>query len=296
MSNRLETAQMKLIHVPAEGDRLGHPCLVIIYGPDLGRKIDLDTSSLTIGRDSVSDVVVALKGISRRHCTISRGEFGYRLEDLESTNGTHVNDRELEPGEVVPLSSGDHIHLPGVVIKFLDGSNVEALYHEEIYRMTIVDGLTRVYNRRYLQEFLGREIARCRRHNRPLALILFDVDHFKRINDERGHVAGDHVLRELSKLARARIRHEECLARFGGDEFAVVIPETPLEGVRNFAERLRELVSIHPFSTDGNDIEVTISLGLAELTAYMHEPDQLIQAADANLYAAKDAGRNTSAG
>lgn len=271
------------------------PSLVVICGPDLGRLIPLEEPALTIGRDAGCEVVVPIDGISRRHCELVHRE-GVRLRDLGSTNGTWLNGRELAPDEEALLRTGDRVELVGVAFKFLEGNDLEAQYHEELYQLAIVDGLTRTFNRRYLMDFLNREISRCRRHTRPLSLLLFDIDRFKQINDCFGHAAGDHVLRGIVEVAREGVRREECLARFGGDEFAVVMPETELAGARVVAERLRGRVQLHPFEASGRTIPVTISAGVATLEPAMGDAEAMLAAADTQLYAAKMAGRNTSAG
>jgi diguanylate cyclase (GGDEF)-like protein len=271
------------------------PSLVVICGPDLGRRIPLALPSLTIGRDAGCDVVVPIDGISRRHCEIKQRD-GVRLRDLGSTNGTWLNGRALETGEEPILQTGDRVELVGVAFKFLAGNDLEAQYHEELYQLAIVDGLTRVFNRRYLMDFLSREISRCRRHARPLSLLLFDIDHFKQINDRFGHSGGDVVLRTIVDVARQGVRREECLARFGGDEFAIVMPETELPGARIVAERTRALVEHHTFEMGGRAIPVTISVGVAALTPGTADAEAMLAAADAQLYAAKQAGRNAAAG
>jgi diguanylate cyclase (GGDEF)-like protein len=271
------------------------PSLVVICGPDLGRRIPLEAPALTIGRDAECEVVVPIDGISRRHCELVHRE-GVRLRDLGSTNGTWLNGRELAPGEEPLLRTGDRVELVGVAFKYLEGNDLEAQYHEELYQLAIVDGLTRIFNRRYLMDFLAREISRCRRHARPLSLLLFDIDRFKQINDCFGHSAGDHVLREIVEVAREGVRREECLARFGGDEFAVVMPETELAGARIVAERTRIRVEGHAVAFAGREIPVTISVGVTVLSPEMADAEAMLAAADTQLYAAKMAGRNTAAG
>src|SRR5690606_8080158 len=148
------------------------------------------------------------------------------------------------------LRDGDQVRFGDAIYKFLAGSNIEAQYHEEIYRMTILDGLTGVHNKRYFLEFLERELAAARRHAHPLSLVMFDIDHFKQINDDRGHLAGDAVLKALAGRFKHRIRREDLLARYGGEEFAVVLNGTGLDGARAFAEDLRRRVESEPFSFD----------------------------------------------
>jgi diguanylate cyclase (GGDEF)-like protein len=209
--------------------------------------------------------------------------------DLGSTNGTYVNDSEIH-GET-PLRNGDLIKVGGVVFKFISGGNIEGRYHEEIYRMTIIDGLTQIHNKRYFTDFLDREIARCARYGRALSLILFDLDHFKGINDRHGHLAGDFVLKKVAGRVSQQIRREELFARYGGEEFAVVLPESDLEKASIFAEKIRCLVEGMTFRFDGCEITATISAGVTTATG----PTDLlefIKVADERLYEAKRRGRN----
>jgi diguanylate cyclase (GGDEF)-like protein len=249
-----------------------------------------------VGRDATNDVQLPLQDVSRSHCRFALRDGSVSVCDLGSTNGTFLNDRELPPREEFLLRSGDHVHVGGVIFKFLYGGNVEALYHEEVYRTLIVDGLTQVNNRRYLLDFLDREMARCRRHHRPLALVVLDVDHFKAINDAFGHLAGDQVLRELAGLIARSARREECVARWGGEEFALVLPETDLAGALHFAERLRGTVEQREFRADGEAVRVTASIGVASVQPDMQAPEDFLRAADARLYEAKQGGRNRVAG
>jgi diguanylate cyclase (GGDEF)-like protein len=270
----------------------GNACLVTIYGPGLGGKHSLDRPETIIGRGSSCDLIVSLGDVSRRHCRVLVRGDQVLLEDLDSTNGTWLNDEVIDSGVPVPLRSGDHINLGGVIFKMLDGGNIEAQYHEELYRTAIIDGLTQIPNRRYLGEFLEREMARAQRHQRPLALLLMDVDHFKSINDELGHVAGDCVLRELAGCVRSIVRAEGCFARYGGEEFALVLPECSPEQAQIAAERMRGTVDTHDFRVGGRSVEVTVSVGVAVLRPEMKSPVELFHEADEHLYQAKHAGRN----
>jgi diguanylate cyclase (GGDEF)-like protein len=209
--------------------------------------------------------------------------------DDRSTNGTYVNEDQIEGAQA--LANGDRIKVGPTIVKFLSGADAEAKYHEEIYRMTIVDGLTQIHNKRYLQEALEREVMRARRHGRELAVLMFDIDHFKRINDQYGHLAGDHVLRELARVVQTRVRRDEVFARYGGEEFALILPETSLEGAGQLAEILRDKIEKHTFVFQGERIPVTISMG----GAILREDDtgtDLVKSADAKLYEAKRSGRN----
>src|SRR5262249_61622933 len=179
------------------------------------------------------DTVITHNSVPRRHARIEPQPDGYHVIDLQSTNGTFVNDRLISRS---PIEDGDYVRVGNRICRSLAGHNVEASYHEEIYRMTIIDALTEVYNKRYLLEFLDQELGRSTRHQRPLALVLFDIDHFKSINDRLKHLGGDFTLRELAARVKRNIRRGDLLARYGGGEVAPVLPQTDPEGGKELAE------------------------------------------------------------
>ncbi len=265
-------------------------CLVQLRGPQMGRRFELGSESVSIGRDPTSVIVLESDSVSRRHARIDPTDIGHRVVDNYSTNGTYLNDVLVQ--NEASLRSGDYVQIGEAIFKYLSGDNIELAYHEEIYRLTIEDGLTQIPNKRALVDFLDREFTRARRHGRPLTVIMMDIDHFKRINDEFGHLMGDYVLRELSKLAKARVRHEEMFARYGGEEFCCVMPETALEGGVSFGEDFRRLVEEHRFEFEGNRVNVTISVGVATVDDSMTRAEAAVLAADENLYRAKRGGRN----
>ena len=269
-------------------------CIVQIHGPELGKKYTLLEQEFTIGREEGNHIVVDLDNVSRRHAMIIRKQGRMLVKDLGSTNGTYLNDQEVT--QETALRSGDLIKVGGSIFKFLTGDNVELQYHETIYTLTIVDGLTGVNNKRYFLEYLEREMGRCHRYGRPLTLMMFDIDFFKKINDVHGHLAGDYVLRELSQTLKRLVRKEQCFARYGGEEFAVVIPEDGGDKARIFAEKIRHTIEAKQFAFENQEIPVTVSLGVADMTPDMVEPLQFIKIADANLYKAKKTGRNRVVG
>jgi diguanylate cyclase (GGDEF)-like protein len=266
-------------------------CLVLIYppGPELGRRYELASApEIIIGRGADCDIQVDRDSVSRKHAKVTRAGSGWQVVDLGSTNGSYVNDAQITS---CSLRDGDLLKIGNAIFKFLMGGNIETSYHEEIYRMTIMDGLTGAYNKRFFIENLEKEIPRCARHDRPLSLLMFDIDHFKKINDEHGHLTGDYVLREMARRVRTRVRKEEVFARYGGEEFAVVLPETEGELALKVAEDLRRLVAAEAFDFEGDQIPVTISVGVACITSEI-SPDAFIKIADDNLYKAKRSGRN----
>ena len=271
----------------------GDACLILLHppGPELGRRTPLQRDAYVIGREVDNDLVIGRSAVSRQHARLERDEGGqWWASDLGSTNGTFVNEQRVTRH---CLNDRDQVRFGDAIFKFLSGANVESAYHEEIYRMTILDGLTGVHNKRYLLEFLDRELAGSKRHGHPLSLVLFDLDYFKRVNDERGHLAGDHVLKELAARIKQRVRREDLFARYGGEEFACVLASTPLEGAVTFAEHLRRLVAERPVIFDGQPVSITISLGVATAQHELElDAQTLIKRADDNLYAAKHAGRD----
>jgi diguanylate cyclase (GGDEF)-like protein len=271
-------------------------CMVHIYptGPSMGSRYSLNGLALVLGRGEDCDIQIHEHSVSRKHARIELGNDGYYVADLQSTNGTFVNDMQITHAR---LHDGDYLRVGNCIYRFLAGGNVESEYHEEIYRLTIIDGLTSIHNQRYLLEFLDRELARSARHHRPLALIMFDIDHFKAINDELGHLGGDFALRELANIVKQAVRREDLFARYGGEEFALSLVETSKAGAIEVAERIRLSIEQHPFRFEEKPFQLTISLGVAHtagdatLTA-----TAMLRQADDKLFEAKRGGRNRVVG
>jgi diguanylate cyclase (GGDEF)-like protein len=264
-------------------------CLVVIYGNELGRKYSLESPSVTLGRSNKCDIQIDQESVSRAHSKITNAGRSVKIRDLGSTNGTYVNDELVEER---PLVDGDFIKIGRTIFKFLSGGNIERAYHEEIYRLTTVDGLTQIFNKRYFAEALDREIARASRYRRELSLVMFDLDHFKEVNDSHGHLAGDAVLKTLAHTIKTRIRTEDIFARYGGEEFAIILPEIDGHNAHQFAEKIRRIVETTDFIFEATKIPVTISMGVATLDLEEPAAAALIKRSDERLYEAKAAGRN----
>src|SRR5438270_2158207 len=267
-------------------------CVVHIYptGPGMGTRYPLSDTPVVLGRGNDCDIRINDHSVSRRHARIQPGADGYYAVDLQSTNGTFVND---VPASICKLKDGDYLRVGNCIYRFLAGGNVEAEYHEEIYRLTIIDALTDIHNKRYLLEFLDRELSRSARYGRPLALVMFDLDKFKTVNDDLGHLGGDFTLREVAASVKTTVRKEELFARYGGEEFIACLPETNLEGGVMVAERVRSLVEQHLFQYEGKSYPVTVSVGVAHTSrGEVLTPHELIRQADEKLYQAKHQGRN----
>ncbi|NTU74612.1 MAG: GGDEF domain-containing protein [Anaerolineaceae bacterium] len=169
-------------------------------------------------------------------------------------------------------------------------AELERLYIE-VQKQSITDQLTGVYNRRGFFEISEREIERAKRYNRPLAAIMFDLDHFKIVNDTYGHAVGDQVLKEIAALCTQKLRKTDIFGRYGGEEFSILLPETLPTAARLISERLRQAVA-QPLNIGKNQLHVTISLGVAPLNDNITDLQDLLESADRAMYKAKESGRN----
>jgi two-component system cell cycle response regulator len=289
MARRPDETQTFLLDPSADESA---PCLVMIRGPQLGWRIQLANGETCLGRAPECAVVVPLEGVSRQHCAFAVSNRSVAIRDLGSKNGTWVNGERIAPHQAVALSNGAVLHTGDASFKFIAHGDAEASYHEAVYKMLTEDALTGAKNRRFLIDVLEREVAREHRGESGLALLLVDVDEFKQINDEAGHVFGDYVLREVAALIGRQARRTDCFARYGGDEFAIVLSDTTRAGAEIFAERLRGDVETMRFELDEKSVPVTLSIGVALWRAEIGSSPAFLNAADVALYAAKAAGRN----
>jgi len=275
------------------GKVAGEACLVHIYptGASMGCRYSLGDGGIFLGRGDDNGIRINDTSVSRRHARIFSTPDGYFLNDLQSTNGSFVND--IPAHGPTPLADGNHVRVGNCIYKFLTGGNIELDYHEEIYRLTIIDALTEIHNRRYLVDFLDRELARSIRHERPLSVIMIDIDRFKMVNDTHGHLCGDFVLRELSQRVRDHVRREDLFARSGGEEFCMILVETGLPAALDVAERVRDIVASKPFTFEALSLPLTVSLGVAATLGETGlTSNEILRRADDKLYQAKNAGRN----
>lgn len=271
----------------------GQECLVVIYAPsptDLGKRYLLSLPSVAIGRGRDNDIILPSDCVSRRHARLENRPDGLYLVDLDSTNGTFVNE-EPQRIEERRLRRGDQFSIGDTIFKFLSGNDVESQYHEVVFRMAITDGLTNLANRKQLDTVLMEELPRAQRHGRHLSMLMIDIDYFKKINDNYGHLTGDSVLRGLATALQKRLRPNDKPGRYGGEEFCLILPETSLSSAVRIGEELRGIVANQSFVAEGREIRVTVSIGAAAATPMM-TVEQFYKAADEMLYKAKNTGRN----
>lgn len=267
----------------------GHACLVVIRGGELGARADLAEIDLVIGRAPGCGFRVEDPGVSRQHCRIWRDGDGWRLRDLGSTNKTFVNGA---PVDEVELRDGDRIGIGDTVFKFVRAGSVEERYHQQLYELASIDGLTGLYNRRKFRELLEQSLLKTLESGAPLSLAFVDLDHFKRINDTHGHQTGDEVLRGVAEVVRGQLREGDVAGRLGGEEFAVFLPETPIGVAADWADALRAAVAAKRHRIESLELVVTVSLGVAAWHPERPTSADLMRAADEQLYAAKAAGRD----
>ena len=273
-----------LIRVAAEQRAL----LLVLSGTRLGHRLVLGDAVVDIGRGSAAGLILDADSISRKHARIERFGGGHKIVDLGSTNGTYVNGARVK--EQI-LKDGDRIGIGKALLKYLAGGNIEGAYHEEVQRLMRFDPLTNISNKRHFDESLRLSVFTAAGAAKPLSLIVFDLDHFKKVNDTYGHMAGDAVLCGATAAVQTILSPTELFGRVGGEEFAVVCEDADLQSALERAEAIRRAVSREPYAFEEKRLPVTVSAGVAQL-AGAEEAEGLFDRADAQLYAAKGAGRN----
>lgn len=277
---------------------------VKLAGQDIGKTYELLAEPMYIGRSPDCHIVVDEDQVSREHAQLVRSEAGFVLKDLKSTNGTLVNGKAITEHL---LEDGDRVQIGTfTVFKFNYQDELESTFNEELYNSANRDYLTRVYNKKYLLDRLRMEFSFAKRHETKLALIMFDIDHFKEINDKHGHLAGDEILKEVCNRISQSKREEDVFARFGGEEFVVMLRESDGKTAFLMAEKMRKVVEEKPFVFEDKSISVTISLGVTSLdepspTTPTHPNsaantpntiEEFLLHTDNQLYRAKREGRN----
>lgn len=266
--------------------------LVRVNGAGRGHVTRLTDTPSRIGRAQESEIYVGDDGVSRKHAMLTPlGGSSYLLEDLQSANGTFIGGQRIERHV---LRDGDTLQFgPTAMFRYtLTDAGQEALLRQ-LFESSVTDALTGAHNREYFDSQLKAELSFSRRHKTEVALVLFDVDHFKRVNDTYGHPAGDEVLIRLSHAVRPVVRNEDVFARYGGEEFAVILRGVDIHGARSLAERLRQTIAALEIATERGVIRVTISVGCASVGGNFElTPEAMIGVADKRLYRAKHGGRN----
>jgi diguanylate cyclase (GGDEF)-like protein len=273
-----------LIRVAAEQRAL----ILVLSGTRLGHRLVLGDAPIDVGRGSAAGLILDADSVSRKHARIERFGGGHKIVDLGSTNGTYVNGVKVK--EHI-LKDGDRIGIGKALLKYIAGGNIEGAYHEEVQRLMRFDPLTNIFNKRHFDESLRLAVFTASGAAKPLSLIVFDLDHFKKVNDTYGHMAGDAVLCGATAAVQAILAPSEVFGRVGGEEFALLCDDTALSDALQRAEAVRHAVMRDPYTFEDKRLPVTVSAGVAQLLPD-EEAEGLFDRADAQLYVAKGAGRN----
>jgi diguanylate cyclase (GGDEF)-like protein len=265
--------------------------LIRARGAQLGHVTRLGADPVRIGRGQDCEIWLSDDGVSRKHATIRPDDDGYVVDDTGSANGTFVAGQKVDSAV---LRDGDLIQFgPQAVFRYSVADESQELLLRQLYEASVTDALTGASNREHFDSQLRMELSYARRHNTDLVLVLFDVDHFKRVNDTYGHPVGDEVLVEIARAVRRLIRSEDVFARYGGEEFALILRGIDITGARAAGERVRAQIEKLSIETDRGPIQITISVGCASLgTSKEPTTEALLLTADRRLYAAKHSGRN----
>jgi diguanylate cyclase (GGDEF)-like protein len=265
-------------------------CLIQYSGEALGRRYLLDAPLITIGRAPTNRIGIPDDSVSREHAKCIAADETIEIEDLRSSNGTFINEKRVRSRMI--LRDGDIIRLGNVLLKFFAQNNIENVFHDKIYVLATIDAGTQVFNKKYLLETLDSEFKFSRSYGRPMAVIYYDLDFFKKINDAHGHSCGDYILRESAQVARSCVRNEDVLGRYGGEEFVVVLPNSDGVIAADLAENIRKAVEQHSFEFEGNRLQLTMSMGVSEIQQGFASYRDLLDDADRKLYQSKNSGRN----
>jgi two-component system cell cycle response regulator len=270
------------------------PALLAISGPQLGRSFAIDKEEFMIGRVESCDLVVIDDLVSRHHCKILLTPDGSQLIDLASTNGTLLNGRRVDKGF---LTEGDQIQVGSqTIFKYHLQEEVEKKFLGELFKAATKDFLTNVYNKKYFMDRLANEFFYTQRHQGKLSVLVLDIDHFKNVNDTYGHLAGDIALQKVAHHLASHTRKDDMVARFGGEEFVILMRDCDLEQARVLAEHLRKGISELNIQAHQTTINLTVSMGIACLSEQTKTQfiqfESLLEHADHQLYRAKASGRN----
>jgi diguanylate cyclase (GGDEF)-like protein len=255
-----------------------HGCLLVIYqrdGAGAGKRIELDRLPLRIGREDDNELVIEEECVSRRHARIEQREGRIVLMDAGSTNGTLLNGVELS--EIVQLTNGDRITVGSAILKYLAASDMDALFYEQVFASVQIDQLTGLRRKEVFMDQLQREVSRARRYDRALSALFIDIDRFKSVNTDHGHMHADQILKSVAGCILANCRANDTAARFGGEELVVLLPETDVSNAALIAERVRAAVEACVVNYRDKPVSVTVSIGCAEYLESEGEESHLVE-------------------
>jgi two-component system cell cycle response regulator len=271
-------------------------CLTLLYGGPIGTEYPLTDTETVIGRGRAANICIENQRVSRRHALVTIDEKGNAIvEDLGSSNGTSVNGARIQRQE---LKDGDKIQIGyHCILKFSRQDELEQNCQQEIAKSRMEDALTGAYTKKYLVDRLDGDYAHVQRHGGTLVLLMFEIDHFEKLNSTHGQPATDAILKELACLTSSMLRANDILARYSDSQFALLARDIGDEGAIVLAQRLRRTIRDHKFLVEGTQIPITVSLGVTSLSDGVNKAAKLIKlAGDYLKKAQKKGGSNSVAG
>jgi two-component system, cell cycle response regulator len=284
---------LKAALASAEQEAAKKPAALLVVGGDLnGTLFNLEEKEISVGRNPDNQIPLDFNGISRYHFKIlTHDDESHTIEDGGSKNGTFVNNKKIEGSH--KLEKGDMVKLGNIALKYLPKGDPERLTYDKLHLEANTDSLTSCFNKGYFNNSIDLDVKKSKITGQPLSLIVFDLDHFKKLNDGYGHDAGDYVLKEISDVIRKHgVRDNDVFARYGGEEFVILLPKTNLKQAFEIAERLRKLIEGHDFLYDNQKLPVTASIGVADYRQGVATGTDLFKRADGAVYKSKEGGRN----
>ncbi|MCB1044998.1 MAG: GGDEF domain-containing protein [Acidobacteria bacterium] len=279
--------EAKVVHVPY---------VVVLAGDVSGRVIRLKPGrQMDAGRSRNCDIFLDDQNISRRHSRfVVHANGDTILEDLDSTNGTLVNGKKIDS---VKLCDGDRICLGNVILRYSLKDDLEFVFQQELFEKATKDPLTGAHNKAFFLDAFQKEFNYHSRYEKPLSVLIFDLDNFKKINDVYGHVNGDIVLKTFAEQIISCLRKEDLFARFGGEEFMALFRNTTKETALRIGGKLLELVRAMKFSTPSAEFQTSVTIGVATLeNDNFDSPQSMIVCADSRLYQGKQNGKDQVVG
>ena len=294
---RFETMVMNVSPLYMKDQGISSPSyFVCLLGPDelLGRYWTINDKKevMSIGRSRKCDIPIQELSISKEHLLVRVDETNRILiEDQKSTNGTFINDERIDAHKEVELEDNDKIKVGNIVFKFLDKGNPEITSMMERFEKAFYDALTGAGNKLLFERRAKELFSQSKLYKTDLSFIIFDIDHFKKVNDTYGHLAGDFVLKEIVKLSKFCFRSNDIIARCGGEEFCIIM-QTEVNRAKDAIEAVRKKIGDSVFKYKDQEIKVTISAGVACHQKTDKDYNEIYERADQLLYKAKTTGRN----
>lgn len=250
-----------------------------------------DNKDISIGRNRKCDISIQDLSISKRHLKICSNPSGFFIEDKQSTNGTFINGKQIEANKSFKINDNSRIKVGNIVFKLLVKGNPEIISMMENLDKILRDPLTGVGNKSMLNKRAGELFIQSRQRNTPLSLIIFDIDHFKKVNDTYGHLAGDFILKEVVKSVKSHFRSSDIFVRCGGEEFCIIM-QSLIDRAEKAIDNARKKLETQVFQYKEHNIKVTISGGLTSQKHTDGKWKDIYERADKFLYKAKTTGRN----